>query len=169
MAIDNWRVGGPALISVGTGSGGALEVLGYTDGGVDWGLAKHLEPIISDVFGPRTPHTMQDLGEVGRLTLPLIACDAAVLAKMESRGDRTALGQLNTPGLVLTSYAFRVVVAAPLNADMVRSFNLCLVEDVKGKNATKANPLVLSLVSGPFAAYTVTSGKDTQIWTKAAT
>lgn len=168
MAIDGFRISGPCLVSVGTGANAALETLGYSDGGVDFEHVKHLEPVITDIFGPRTFHTMQDMGEIGRITIPLIAVDSAVIAKIESKGDRTTLGQLNTPGSLLTAHAFRVVLAAPQNADMVRSFTLALVEHVRGKNATKAHPTVLTLIAGPFQTYTVTSGKDVPIWTKSA-
>jgi hypothetical protein len=170
MAIDGWTgANGPALVSTGTGSAGALEVLGYTQDGVDIRHVKQWEPIFTDVFGPRVEHDRQDFGEVAIITCPFVAIDRTVWEKVISRGDRGALGQFNTPGRLASNDAFRLVVAAPQDAFFVRSYTKAHIDpDARWRNATKANPLTITFYAGVFASYTVTAGLNTVLYTKTA-
>jgi hypothetical protein len=166
MAIDGFCVNGTALVSVGTGSAGALETLGYTDQGVDIEIEELTNDIITDVMG-MAPQEVQSMGMIARITVPLIAVDRTVLAKITGRGDRTTVGLVNTPGLLLgtNSHLFRVGIAAPL--DTPWSFSKCFMRPGFGaKLATKANPFRVQFTAIPYAAYTVTSGKDTPLWTR---
>lgn len=167
MAIDGFTVNGTALVYVGTGIGGALELLGYTDQGVQMNVDEHKLEIFSDVFGPRTPHDFQDMGMTARIVAPLIAMDRTVLASITGRGDRTTVGMISTPGLVLGSggYFFRVGIASP--ADAPWSFSYCLLRPgFNSKLATKANPFNVEFFAWPFKTYTATNGLDGVLWTR---
>jgi len=169
MAIDGYTVNGTALVSVGTGTSGALEVLGYTQDGVDIDITEITEDIMTDVMG-RAPQDVQAMGMTARIVCAFIALDRTVLAKITGRGDRTAVGQVNTPGLVLgaAGHLFRVGIASPF--DTPWSFSKCLVRPGFGTRlATKANPLRVEFFALPYAAVTTVAGKDTPLWTRAIT
>src|SRR5690348_5025129 len=110
MAVDGYCVNGPALVYTGTGSAGALELLGYTVDGVDIDIVENTSPIMTDLFGPETPQDFQAMGMVARIVCSLIAIDRTVFNKVTGKGDRTAVGEINTPGIVMGvgGYAFRV-------------------------------------------------------------
>lgn len=167
MAIDGWTINGPAVVSVGTGSLGALETLGYTDGGVDVSVDELTADIISDVFGPLLAHDVQQFGMTAQITVPLVAMDRTVLGKVIGRGDRTTVGLLSTPGLTMgqSGYAFRVGIASTVDSPW--SFSKCILKPgSRFKLATKVQPFTLTFFAGPFATYTVVSGKDTPIFTR---
>lgn len=167
MAVDGYMVNGTSFIYVGTGTAGALELLGYTDAGTDMTVNENKGEIFTDLFGPMTPQDFQDFGMTARIIAPLIACDRTVLAKITGKGDRTTVGQINTPGLVLgiAGYAFRVAIASP--ADSPWSFSKCVLRPTFGsKLATKANPFRVEFFAWPYASYTATTGKDTPLWTR---
>lgn len=167
MAIDGFTVNGPALVSTGTGSVGALETLGYTEGGVDVEITEHTDPVMTDIFGTQIPHDFQDMGMSARITVPLIAIDRTVFLKVIGKGDRTTVGLLNTPGLLKGQggHAFRLGIAAP--ADSPWSFTKVIVQPgTRLRLATKAYPITMTFFAIPFSAYTVTAGKDTSLWTR---
>jgi len=167
VAIDSFTVNGSALVYVGTGSAGALELLGYTQDGVDTDIQEKKGEIFTDIFGPMVPHDFQDFGMDANIRAPMIAMDSAIFAKVINRGDRTTLGGINTPGLVFGNggYLIRVAIAAPLNTPW--SFSKCLLRPGHGtKLATKANPYMLSWYAFPWAAVSTTSGKDTPLFTR---
>lgn len=166
MAIDGFTVNGTALVSVGTGAAGALETLGYTQDGVDIEITELTEDIITDVMG-RAPQDVQSMGMTARIVVSLIAMDRTVLAKVTGKGDRTTVGALNTPGLVMGNggHLFRVGIASPF--DTPWSFSKCFVRPGFGTRlATKANPFRIEFFAIPYAAFTVTAGKDTVLWTR---
>ncbi len=167
MGISGFHVNGTALVSVGTGTLGQLEVLGYTDNGARLREIENVSEIITDVFGPMTPHDFQNMGMVAQLSVPLIASDRTVLKKILGKGDRTTAGEISTPGLVIgaSGYNFRVAIASP--ADEPWSFPYCILRP--GFNvvlATKANPFVVEFFCWPRATYTVTNAKDQVLWTR---
>lgn len=164
--IDGYMVNGTAFVYVGTGSAGALELLGYTEAGVDKDIKENKREIMTDLFGDMTPQDFQDMGIVARIVAPMIAMDRAVMAKIMNRGDRTALGQMNTPGLVLgvAGYAFRVAIASSFDSPW--SFYKCVTQSESTRLATKANPYRFEFMAWPFASYTATSGKDAPLWSR---
>jgi hypothetical protein len=167
MAIDGFTVNGSALLYVGTGSAGALELLGYTQDGVDSDIQEKKGELFTDIFGPMVPHDFQDFGMDATVRAPLIAMDSAIFAKAIGRGDRTTLGLINTPGLVFgaAGYLVRVAIAAPLNTPW--SFSKCLIRPGHGTRlATKANPYTISWYAFPWASVATVSGKDTPLFTR---
>lgn len=167
MSIDGFMVNGSALLYTGTGGGGALELLGYTDNGVRMRVIENYSDIISDVFGPMTPHDIQQMGMVANISVPLIACDRSVLAKVTGRSNRAAVGQIGTPGLVMgvAGYAFRVGIASP--ADNPWSFPYCITRPgFDTQLATKANPFVLEFFAWPWGSYTVINATNQTLWTR---
>lgn len=166
MAIDGYMVSGTAFVYVGTGVAGALELLGYTEAGVDKDIKENKREIMTDLFGDMTPQDFQDMGMVARIVAPMIAMDRAVMAKIMGRGDRTTIGLLNTPGLVLgvAGHAFRVAIASP--ADSPWSFAKCVTLSESTRLATKANPYRFEFFAWPFASFTASSGKDAPLWSR---
>ena len=167
MAIDGYTINGAALVYTGTGASNALELLGFTEDGVDIEIIENVTPIMTDLFGPETPQDFQKMGMVARITAPLIAVDRTVLSKIEGKGDRTAVGEISTPGIVagVGSYAFKVGIAAP--ADTPWTFASCIVRPgFRTKLGTRARPFVAEFFAWPFATYTVTTGKDAVLWTR---
>lgn len=167
MAVDGYWAPGAALIYTGTGGGGALELLGFTENGADVEITKHYADILTDIFGPLTPQEIQDFGEVAQVTVPLIAVDRTVLNKAMNRGDRTLNGMLNTPGRLIGAQgqSMRLGIAAPV--DVPYSFNNAIVRpSARFRMATRANPFTISFFCWPYAAYTVTTGKDAVLYTR---
>lgn len=166
MAVDGYMVNGTAFVYTGTGGAGALELLGYTEQGVDKDINENKGEIITDLFGPMTPQDFQDFGMVARIVCPFIALDRSVLGRVMNRGDRTTLGTLNTPGLVLgvAGYAFRVAIASTFDSPW--SFYKCILRTESTRLATKANPLRLEFFAWPWVSYTATTGKDTPLWSR---
>lgn len=163
---------GAALVYVGTGVAGALELLGYTEAGVDMEIAENKEELMTDLMGSKTPQDFQDMGMMGRIVTPLIAVDTAVLDKIIGRGDSAGTGEVNTPGLVLGigGYAFPVAIqqAAFSVANYSRPwyFYTCINRSNGTRLATKANPFRLELVAWPYRSYTATTGKNAPLFAR---
>lgn len=167
MAVDGYSITGVALCYTGTGGAGALELLGYTEDGVDIDVTENVSPIMTDLFGPETPQDFQSMGMVARITMPLIAFDRTVLNKVTGKGDRTTVGLTNTPGLVMgvAGHAFRLGIACP--ADTPWSFTKAIVRPgFRTRLGTKARPFVMEFFAWPFVTYTATTGKDQSLWTR---
>lgn len=164
---------------VGTGSALALELLGYTEAGVNMDIKENKREIMTDLMGDMTPQDFQDMGMIANLETPLIALDTAVLTKVMGRGDHTTAalaggtGLTNSPGLVLGigGYAFPVVVASTVPDGVILAgsawrFETCLCMNSDWRLATKANPFKLQLMAWPYKSYTATSGKDARLWSR---
>lgn len=172
VAINRYAISGPSFIYVGTGSAGALELLGFTESGCDMDVTENKSEIMTDVLGPMTPQDFQDMGAVARVVCPLIAMDDAVMAKIMMRGDHTGAGVIatagliNTPGLVLGSggYGFKVGIASTFDSPWV--FAKCITKTYGAKLATKANPFKFEFFAWPYAPFTATTGKDLTLWTR---
>lgn len=169
MAVDTWAINGTAFCYVGTGNASAMELLGYTEQGVDMDITENKTEIMTDLFGDKTPQDLQDMGMVGRMVMPMIAYDRAVMAKVISRGDRTTYGSLNTPGLPMgtNGYKIPVYISAPLDGGTVWYFYSCVLKAEGQRLATKANPLRLEIFAWPYKAYTATTGKDAPLFARA--
>ena len=170
MAINGYTINGAALVYTGTGASNALEVLGYTEDGVDIEIIENVTPIMTDLFGPETPQDFQMMGMVARITCPLIAIDRTVLAKVMGKTDRTTVGEIGTPGIVagVGSYAFKVGIAAP--ADSPWTFPACIVRPGwRSKLGTRARPFIGEFFAWPYASYTATTAKDTVLWNRVLT
>ena len=173
MAIDGYTINGPALVNVGTGSAGALELLGYTDHGVRIRIIENYSDIITDIMGPMTPQDVQNMSFVANISCPLIAMDRTVMAKLQGRGDRTTAGLSSSPGLVMgaTGWAFRVGIASSalqgVAADSPWSFSKCITRPgFDTQLATRANPFNIEFFAWPYSLFTNTSGKDVPLWTR---
>lgn len=181
--IDGFTVNGSALVYVGTGSGGALELLGYTDNGVDIQINYNRAEIFTDIYGPMTPHDFQDMGMTARIVVPLIAMDRSVLTKWLVFGDNSgssgsglaSTGLLNSAGIPMgagfpngvggSGYLRKVAIASP--ADVGWSFSYCILRPTLGTRlATKANPLRIEFFAIPWQNVTATSAKNAILWTR---
>jgi hypothetical protein len=176
MAVGPYHINGPALVYVGTGSSGALELLGFTKDGVDVRVTEHSKTIQTDLFGgdEGPPQDMQIFGQSAVLNIPLIASDRTVLTKVESRGDRTAAGQISTPGTVAgggvavgTAGNIYFACAFTSAADTPWKFAACYLKpDFNTRLGSVIAPFVLQLIAIPYALVTVTTGKDALLYTR---
>jgi hypothetical protein len=171
MAVDGFTINGSAFVYVTTGSAGALELLGYTDNGVDIQISYHRKEVYTDLYGEMTPQDFMDMGMVAAITTPFVAVDRTVLAKLMTLGDNSGSGgsgssrMLNSPGLLLGAGGHSVGVAVASPADVGWYFPECLIKPVVGTVlATKLNPLKVGFVAWPFQTYNATSGKDGVLW-----
>lgn len=182
MPVDTYAINGTAFVYVGTGSAGALQLLGYTEQGVDVDTTENKTEIMTDLFGDKTPQDFQDMGMITQVIIPLIAYDTVVMQQVLGRGDRTVWGGLNTPGIALgqSGYGFPVSISAPLATGSAGSavppavplfanaaplyFYKCLTRRQGARLATKANPYRLELIAWPWASYTATTGRDAPLF-----
>lgn len=172
MAVNTFTIFGDALIYVGTGSAGALELLGYTEQGVDLDITENKDEIMTDLMGSKTPQDFQDMGMIARAVMPLIALDTAVLDKVIGRSDRTAFGQVGSPGLPLATagYAFTMAIQSGISSLLYSRpwyFYTCLTRSDGTRLATKANPFRLEVVAWPYQSFTATSGKNAPLFARA--
>lgn len=172
MAVNTYTVFGAALVYVGTGSAGALELLGYTEQGVDMDITENKDEVMTDLMGSKTPQDFQDMGMMARIVTPLIALDTAVLAKVIDNGDRTTFGATNTPGLVLgiNGYGYSVAIQSGVGSTLYAApwfFYKAICRSDGTRLATKANPFRLELIAWPFVSYTATNGKNVPLFSRA--
>lgn len=120
------------------------------------------------------PQDMQVFGQSAVLSIPLIASDRAVLTKVESRGDRTAAGQISTPGTVVgggaavgTAPNIYFACAFTSAADTPWKFTACYLKpDFSTRLGSVLAPFILQLIAIPYALVTVTTGKDALLYTR---
>lgn len=116
------NVGGPVLVSVGSGSGGALEELGYTVDGVRISETVFTGDVPSDERGGSEgpPIEVQQFGITHRITLELSRFDQAVMVKiaLRARSGSFAAGDL----VFSNSNEFRVLLEG---ANFVRNYLYC--------------------------------------------
>lgn len=168
MAISGYHVNGPALVYTSTGGGGAFQLLGYTDNGVDITIEHHTSPIITDVMGPLVPQDMQEMGLTATIVAPLIASDRTVLSSLMNRAN-PGTGNLGLPGLVMgvNLNLFKVAIASLFETPWI--FQACCTRPRFGtKLATKANPFRMEFFAFPYAPYTTTNGLGTPVWARTA-
>ena len=166
MAIDGFHLNGPALVYANFVQD-PLLLVGYTDYGARIRIIENYADIITDVFGPITPHDLQVMGMVANISVPFVASDRTNLKALLGRGDRTTQGQISTPGLVVgaSSYAFKLSIAS--TADSPWTFPYCVTRPgFDTQLATKVNPFTLEVFAWPWASFTTTNAKDRTLWTR---
>ena len=165
--IDSYSINGPALVYIGDAGAENLQLLGYTDSGVDLNVLCNKEPQFTDLYGPNTPQEIRDMGMAAQLIIPLIAYDYTLLQSILDFGDRLDDGGISTPGLPLgqLGYAYSVAIAAdPANA-LPWVFPYCATApkfDVR--LAVKLNPFRLNVIAWPWAAHTVQTAVNNVLW-----
>lgn len=138
---------GAALVSVGTGSAGALETLGYTRQGVDVRSQAFFVDVPGDENGgdQGPPIEIQYMGEIARIRLELTKWDDAIAAKIRTRLLGGAEGTPGTPGTFMfgDSKTVRVTISS-INNDM--NFPRCFIRDAWEINVgTRYSTLVVEL------------------------
>ena len=164
---DGFHVSGTCLVYSGTGPGNALELVGYSDAGVDVQITHNVKEIFTDLFGPMTPHEFQDLGEVAVISVPFIVSYREILKKIQNRGDKSTQGWLNSPGYLLGSSgaSFKIGLTAP--ADEPYLFYNCLWRpDSRVKLGTVAAPFTAQFFAWPFLPYTAVSGRNAPLYAR---
>jgi hypothetical protein len=111
---------GKAQIKVGTGSEGALEILGYTRNGADVTEEGFFIDVPGDENGGDAgdPIDIQYLGEMARVRIELTKFDTSVVDKVQARlNTAKTRGEIGTPGffIFLNDVAFRLLINSPNN------------------------------------------------------
>lgn len=116
------NVGGATLIKVDTGSGDALESLGYTINGTEETWEAFMENVPGDQKGgdQGPPIDVQYFGDIIRIRMELSKYDPLVAAKVEARRKGATGGSVPTAGTLMfgESKAFRLVLVntnSPIN------------------------------------------------------
>ncbi len=166
MPVTNggYHVNGSAFVWV-SFNGVTYERLGFTDNGVDINVQQNKGEIITDVFGPMTPQDFQDFGLTARVVCPFIYTDRAILDQVLAVGDASAIGEMNTPGLVVgvNGYTIGVYIEAPF--DLPWTFLNCTVRPGFGSRlGVKANVFRLEFQAWPYQPPTVLTGKDAPLY-----
>jgi hypothetical protein len=175
MPITSFSCFGPALVYVATYTDNVIndfELLGYTDHGVRMRVVKNISDIITDVYGPMTPHDLQDMGMIANIQVPLIASDRLVLNSILNPGNRTQSGNINTPGLVLgaNSNLFAVGITSDSLAlagqvDDPWVFFYCMTRPGFDTTlATRANPFTMEFFGFPWSNFDNTEAYDTPLF-----
>ena len=156
------QVSGAALIQVGTGVNGAMEILGYTRDGVSIRYDGHFLDVPTDDAGGEAgpPADIQHLGETAMITLEMTKFDSAVAGRLAARIRNTVAGAFNSPGTLLLSssgaYSTRVLVY-PIDTNQSVNFPTCIIrEPIEINKGTKYSQLrfeatAYSAYSGPLA------------------
>lgn len=168
MAIDGYTIAGTTFVLVNPVPGDdAMVTLGYTTDGVEMNVSENNAEIFTDLLGPLTPQDFQNMGMVARIRAPLIAMDRSVLATITGRGDRTAVGQISTPGMVIGVSNKLINLGLSCAADFPWFFPYCIMNKGFGtKLATKANPFMVEFFAWPWVGYTATTAYDRTLWTR---
>lgn len=164
MSINGYTVNGVAFVYVGTGVEGAMQLLGYTEAGVDQNIKENKREIMTDLFGDMTPQDFQDMGMIARIVCPFIAIDRTVMATIQGRGNQEVTGELNLPGLVLGVGGWSFPLAIASEADMPWYFQSAITLNEETRLATKANPMKLEFFCWPYTSYLATTGQGTILW-----
>jgi hypothetical protein len=85
--MAGFQVAGPAEIHVGTGAGGGLAFLGYSEAGVRVSNRAHYEDVKSDVLGPMSPTEIQQMGAELWVSFDLRISNEAVWQSIASRAN----------------------------------------------------------------------------------
>jgi len=180
MAITSFQAFGPALVFVSFYEDqvlGPYSLLGYTDHGVRMRVIENKSDIITDIYGPMTPHDIQDMGAIANIQVPLIASDRGILAEIMNRGDHSSPGQINTPGLVLGANSFLFNIAITSNSlalegqvDDPWQFPYCCTRPGFDTTlATRANPFTVEFFAFPWSIYSNTQAFDTTLFSRSFT
>lgn len=102
-----FHVNGTAEIKTGTGSAGALELLGHTINGVEIDVTPVVRPIYTDAAGgdDGIPATERKAGEIAVIHADLIVYDEAVLLKVRKGTETTTEGVMLGAGTILDNVA----------------------------------------------------------------
>lgn len=110
------EVKGPALIKIASPAGGSLEILGYTNNGVEITEEIYTGRVDGDQNGGEEgpPLDLQYFGEVHIVQMTLTKFDKAVLNKIRASYAGATAGTPGTPGTLMfqDEKAFRLLIAS---------------------------------------------------------
>ncbi len=177
MPITSFHAFGPALVYIQPyidGELGDISLLGYTDHGARMRVVKNISDIITDIYGPMTPHDLQDMGMIANIQAPLIASDRTVLDSILNPGDSSGPGLINTPGLVLgaTGHLFAVGITSDSlelagQVDSPWFFPFCMTRPGFDTTlATRANPFTVEFFCFPWSNFTNTDAYNQPLFVR---
>lgn len=129
------QVAGLTTISVGTGTAGALETLGFSRNGVTVSKNAFWLNVPGDANGgdDGPPIEVQLLGEIAMVRLELTKFDSAIITKLAARLRTFTEGTVPTPGNLVfaNSYYYRLLLN---NANDVINFPVAIPRGSYEKN-----------------------------------
>lgn len=152
---------GACAIKLDTGASNALEILGYSDDGV------HIEEhgMFHDIEGDQNggqggvPIEKQFLGEQHFVRATLTKYDPAVVAKITARVKGGTAGTMSTPGTMMSSNSYRLLLAA---AGGDRNYLIAIPIDVITHNrGSKAARYSVSFVCYPNSSNVIYNTTNT--------
>lgn len=162
-----YNVRGPAILSLGVGTAGALVTAGISERGIKPRLVKSYNRVFSDLSGPYVPADVQDAGEVLVISTSLIHIDWTVLMTAANRGDRSAAGKRNTPGLLIGGggYAFSLAITSANDAPLYCP--TCIIDpECAMAFGTMAQTDDITFFAWPYIGPTASSGKDAILYAR---
>jgi hypothetical protein len=111
------HVNGEAHLQVGTGSGGALQLLGVSVDGVEGTIEDHTKPIMTDTFGPDVPFDEQQFLQTATVNAALVFYDDGVLGAIRGRASGTD-GEVGQAGQLWGAGGlyFRLLITSPIGS-----------------------------------------------------
>lgn len=154
------HVSGEARIKIGSGSVGALEILGVSEDGVDINIEDHVDPVMTDTFGPRVPFDEQHFLETGTIQMRLIFYDEAILAKIRRPLlNSAAEGTMVEAGTLYgaAGHYFRLLILSPQDSLPWNFLSARMERAKRVKIGTKRNAWDLSFFAIPYTGFAGTS------------
>jgi hypothetical protein len=159
-------INGPAVLYVGTGTTPVHELLAVTESGVRIGYRHFYLPIHTDVSGPRQPADFQKVGMIGMVSGKMVSIDPVILDKVRKRGDATAVGQLNTTGLLMGAGGHSFALWVDGTGGKPHKFaNAILWEDEDELVGTRRTEDDISFYAWALISATDLTAKDKVLWT----
>jgi len=150
----------------GTGSASAYELLGFTERGADVEITHNWKEIMTDIMGEMTPQEMQHMGKVATITVPLIAIDRAVMAKVMGRGNASSVGQIATPGRNVGANADSFALGIAAAADAPFAFAHCVLRPVRFPMSVVAKPYTMTFFAWPYVPFTAVTGYNASLYSR---
>jgi hypothetical protein len=164
MALAH-HVFGEAAVTVGLGSAGALQVLGYSIDGVDIEINDEVEPVFDDRFGPRVPTDEQKFLESARIRAQIIFWDETVRQNVFIRSQNNVTeGVMPGAGLLWGAGGFyyrlliNVPLVSPTNESPWNFLNARMMGSQPIKVGTKVSAWNMTWFAKPFTLATSASG-----------
>lgn len=164
MSLE-FRVNGPAVLYVSTGTAGAPESLAVTETGVRIGYQYFRRPLRTDVSG-EAPADIHDAGRIALVSGKMVAIDPDVLDKVRARGDMTAVGQSNTVGLLFGTGEHSLTLWVDATNDRPHKFACAILDTGEDELVSSFHTQDdIRFMCWPYIAPGVLTAKDVPLFT----
>jgi hypothetical protein len=160
-------VDGASQILVGTGGGGALQLLGYSVNGVEIIEDAFMGDVPGDLnggdLGP--PIDIQYFGQIDRVRIEMSQYDPAIMDLIRPRLNGNAPGLIGTPGSLIGAggFGYRVLILPSSNL-RIRNYLLGIPrQPISGNKGTRFSRPILE-----FECHAVNLGGTVTLWNTAS-